>query len=377
MEFLLTQYIYPLEEPIQLSENLGFFLDNPRSELEISVIEDYILRAHESGYDYKFPPYSDEPIVTIENILIGFRDVFSDEDEYVAKVYEDFDRENPFNFLAKICVVVRFDDKGLGNELREEHRKMQENGEHGFFMLDEDHPLESDPKILADYCALLSLLVHSENEEYFGRQIVLDTNPLAPWFPVKRFWQEFLMFGMISQSHPKDDDSLSWTFFPYSREKIIQTTSILEPLLNTDSKDTLLYVGNLLKVASEHNLDLRTRILVLTSIIELLLTHNPNFNRFNVEDSISKQFQLKTSLLVYQNNKKQDIESIKQRLKIIYTQRSNIAHGNFKEFQKYTAKLEKNDEYVDTLVSDLYSYIRAIIEEYIQDPALIKFLKDS
>ena len=118
----------------------------------------------------------------------------------------------------------------------------------------------------------------------------------------------------------------------------------------------------------------------MTSILELLLTHNPDFNRFNVEDSISKQFQLKVSILVYLNDKTVDINAIKSRLKTIYQQRSNIAHGNFSAVNKYInglSKKEGKEEYFDDLVVDLYKYVRSVLEEYLKDFRFVEFLKEN
>ena len=70
--------------------------------------------------------------------------------------------------------------------------------------------------------------------------------------------------------------------------------------------------------------------------------------------------------------------NIKRRLRIIYTQRSNIAHGNFKAVEKYIRNLSKKEgqeEYFEDLVVDLYVYIRAILEEYLKDITFVEFLK--
>ena len=83
-------------------------------------------------------------------------------------------------------------------------------------------------------------------------------------------------------------------------------------------------------------------------------------------------------MLIYQNDKQRDINEIKKRLKTIYTQRSNIAHGNFRAYEKYKKNLKnENGEklYIDVLVADLYIYIRAIIEEYLKDKNMVEFLK--
>ena len=43
-------------------------------------------------------------------------------------------------------------------------------------------------------------------------------------------------------------------------------------------------------------------LLSLVSIIEMLITHNPENSRFNVEESISRQFINKTTFLLYENH---------------------------------------------------------------------------
>ena len=80
MEFLLTFFIYPLQEPLTLSKQLGFTLDNPRTDDEIEMVKEYLLRAYESGYDYTLPIHSKEDIVTVESILIIFRNALSEKD---------------------------------------------------------------------------------------------------------------------------------------------------------------------------------------------------------------------------------------------------------------------------------------------------------
>ncbi|MBG1260673.1 hypothetical protein [Nostoc commune] len=75
-----------------------------------------------------------------------------------------------------------------------------------------------------------------------------------------------------------------------------------------------------------------------------------------------------------------DINLVKSRLKTIYQQRSNIAHGNFMAVDKYIRNLSKREgmeEYFDDLVVDLYRYIRAILEEFLKDSNFVIFLKEN
>lgn len=379
MEFFLTKYIYPLSEPIALSNHLGFCLDNPREREEIEIVRDYLVRAYESDYDYKFPISSTDDIFTLEYAIDNFRNQVDPTDSYIHKIFESYSKDNIFEFLAQIWIIIRFDDGGLGAELREEHEKERQAGKRTVFLLDDDHPIIRGEEKLGSYCHLLSLLIHCENSEYMGRQFLVESQRIDVTQPTKKIWRDFLFFGMCLGNF-REEDSLNWLYFPYVRNKIIQVSQTIEQAFDKGLEEKLLYIGNILKITSQNFGDEKTQVILLTSIVELLLTHNPDFNRFNVEDSISKQFQLKASILVYMNDRTRDISAIQRRLKVIYSQRSNIAHGNFKVLNKYInglSKKEGKEEYFDQLVTDLYFYVRIIIEEYLNDYSFVEFLKKS
>ena len=38
----LTKYIYPLENPITLSSELGYILDNPKTKSEIELVKNFL-----------------------------------------------------------------------------------------------------------------------------------------------------------------------------------------------------------------------------------------------------------------------------------------------------------------------------------------------
>ncbi|MEH2383374.1 MAG: hypothetical protein V7K27_31550 [Nostoc sp.] len=225
---MLTSFIYPLQKPLTLSKQLGFNLDNPQTSEEIEAVKDYLLRAYESGYDYRFPIHSEEDIVTLESILITFRNSLSEEDSYLANKFTQYERNNIFDFLASIWIIARFEDEGIGNALREEHKKMLEEGVAGFFLLDDDHPLLKNEENLANYCSLLSLLIHTEKDSYFGRNFLLESERIVFDRPAKRIWQEYFMFGVASHSYPESQDELKWIFFPYVKEKIFSVSELLE-----------------------------------------------------------------------------------------------------------------------------------------------------
>jgi hypothetical protein len=388
MNFLTTFYVYPLPEKIILSRHLDFYLDNPRTEDEISTIRDYLREAYDAGREGRGLFQSYEPVETLENILIGFRDVFAGSDGYVASFFDTYERESIFEFIARMWVVVRFNDEGQSQLIHEGLQVLRDGllerpqADKAYVLLEDDHPIVRNSERLINYSYLLSLLIHSEGDYYFGNCFIPEPNQGIRGETLKRLWRDFLTLELVIERDLRDstNEPLRWMFLPSAISDLQNVAALLEKAFEEGLTEKLLYIGGLLKIASYDARDVKIALIMLTSIIELLLTHNPNTNRFNVEDSISKQFQLKASVLIYLNDKSEDINFIKKRLKTIYDQRSNVAHGNFSDVHKFISKLstkEGEEEYFEDLKSDLYRYDRAIIEEYLRDRAFVDFLKEN
>jgi hypothetical protein len=261
---------------------------------------------------------------------------------------------------------------------------MREKGEVGFILLEDDHPIIKAKKRLNNFLSLLSLLVHSEKDDYYGRQILADEelSDLERHAANRNVWLHHFRLFMI-QATSKDwmtrEDSLDWTLFPKIKDKLIATSNMIERSMISGEADTLLHVGSVLKIAASGSREDTVKILLLTSILEFLLTHNPDNTRFNVEDSINKQFQLKTAVLLYINDHQIDIDQVKEKLKQLYRVRSCIAHGNFDEMNKLLAKLSekyKDKVYISDFVTDLYAFIRAVLEVRLKDTKFVTFLKE-
>lgn len=380
MNFLMTFYIYPLSEEIVLSHHLSFNLDNPRTDEEISIVKDYLLKAYDSEGDEQIPIHSNEPIETLENILLDFQEEFSGSDEYIARFFHSYERDKIFEFIAKMWVIARFDDEGEIQLINEGLRQREAQGLSSVVWLDNDHPIVHNSERLVSYSYLLSLLTHSEGSDYFGRSFILDPHQITRFQPVKSLWIDFFMFATGVKGGRDVLAELEWIFLPFALDNLRENIGLLDKAFRDGLTEKLLYIGGILKIVSHDVRDVKVALVMLTSIIELLVTHSPNTNRFNVEDSISKQFQLKASILIYLNDKSKGINDIKRRLKTIYEQRSNVAHGNLGEIHRYVSKLSKKEgeeEYFEDLKSDLYKYIRAILEEYLKDRPFVDFLKDS
>ena len=389
MEFLLTSFTFPLKEKILLSKHFDFYLDNPRTKVEIETVKYFLKKSYNSGQDMKIPSKfkdekSNEKYITLEKLINDLREMFYLNDESFTDFFDKHHKKSIFDFVARMWIIARFDDKGESQKIRQAHKQYKKDGVKVVTILDETNPIVIKSNALLDYCYLIALLIHSELDDYFGRSFIFDTDRPNE---MNSFWRDFMMFVIWCQAYTDSDfkenrwrkEGTRWTFFPQFNERLNKIRKLLDSAFSNGLENKLLYVGNTLKIAHD-NWEKKSRLLLLTSIIEMLLTHNPNTNRFNVEDSINKQFQLKTSILVYLNDKNRNIKAIQKRLKTIYEQRSNIAHGNFGALDKYIQNLSKKEgeeEYFDSLISDLYLYIRAILEEYLKDKAFVEFLKDN
>ncbi|MDO8513413.1 MAG: HEPN domain-containing protein [bacterium] len=145
----------------------------------------------------------------------------------------------------------------------------------------------------------------------------------------------------------------------------------LEKLL-PDQEKRFKYIGEILFFHS--TLDWNLQLIMLVSIIELMLTHNPD-QRYNAEDSISKQFILKTADVYYQENKKADLRETEKLLRQIYNLRSSIAHGEYSNIEKIMDKFHTEGLNGSDLNDRIREFIRCIIRRYLLDPEYIDFLK--
>lgn len=380
----MTFYAYPLSEKLLISKTLNAYLDNPRTEEEITAVREYIVRSYSKESAFNFPPYSDEDIVTLDGFIQRFCAVYGEKDASVSKFCQEYDRENIYDFMARMWIVARYDDEGEEQNLKVAADELREEGRSNFFfLLDDENPLIKNSVHLSEYSYLMSLFIHTAIKDYYGSSFILDTNrsQFDEDSEVSRFLPlSFMYFGMASQDAEKTHDELRWHFFPVVKPEITLVAQRLDDAFDAGLADKLLYVASLIKTVGHDIDDIKTKIVILVSIIELLLTHNPDFNRFNIEDSISKQFRLKASLLIYLSDKSQNINEIKNQLKSIYDLRSAIAHGDFKKVEKYNqthSYKDEDDKSIDSLITVLYNYIRIILDAYLNDPQFIDFLKEN
>ncbi|MCW8890830.1 MAG: HEPN domain-containing protein [Sedimenticola sp.] len=378
----MSTLIHPIKEKIKLSEYLGIHLDNPRTNEEILLVEEYLKSSMSVDGVMSIPPYDDDVpenhvSLTIEEFLLAFLKYHSN-DEYVREIANSYKRENIFRILASIWIIIRFDDEGSIQELKQ--IKKEHTDYPTVTILEDEHPLVRNERLLESYIHLLSLLTFEHG--YRGISFFLAKHDeITSGFPSKRIANLFINFGLMyfPFRRPSDDPDSPADFSEIVND-LVHFAELLDNQLISEEKEKIEYVANLLKTAGSYVDDEKLKLVVLVSIVELLLTHNPNFNRFNVEDSISKQFQLKASIVIFNESPTTGISEIKKRLKTIYQQRSNIAHGNFNELSKYInniCKIEGKEEYFEDLIIDMYWYVLLILKKYLNDPEYINFLREN
>ena len=382
MAFALTKYIFPIEKVV-LSESLGYVLDNPRSEKEIKIIRNFIEKTfiEKNKINGLLAPISIRLRFSLEDLKEKFLD--EERSNYVSNYFERNKKKSLIDILCGMWIIVRYGNEDDGFETFEDDR------EKVFQMLFSrpDSDFVNNFNDLSYYCHILSLLANDFEDEYNGDtfllsnsfydlfmssvnanisetiELFLSNNFLLKTGNYIKTWLYWLDVQEYLKSCVRRLDSLIVQGF------IAEKGKKLRPSQQQSPKEKLLHIGKRLKTSYEHNKDPELVLLLLVGNIEYLLTRNPDTNKFNVEDSIGKQFRLKCGIIIHKQNEGIDLVQLNDELREIYDQRSDLAHGNYnKDF---------NLDKIIKSVYSLYSFNKYMINEYIEDRVLIEYLKDN
>lgn len=382
MAFALTKYIYPLEAELALSELLNFTFDNPRTDEEIELVERFIT------------PTIEDALAQGESIILPLhkRAAFSiyifkenlkekGSDSYTLKYYSEIDGKSIIRILAETWIIIRLKDSSEFDDLMSKSMSLLS----AVYSKAESEYSKSYNE-LADYCHLVSLLSNGF-ERYHGESFLLSNHPYeifseainehVPW-PI----ESHIAFN---NSFKYDSRYPNWHYWTDGLNSILSYALKIDSLMKQDAfrekgkpirvsqkqtpKQKLFHIGRLLKTSYEHFRDPELMLLLQVSIIEYLITRNPDTNKFNVEDSISKQFKLKCAILVHIRDQEYDLLKLNNELSEIYSQRSDLAHGNYREAINI-------DQLFET-VALLYKFNEHVLNVFISDRALIDYLKDN
>jgi hypothetical protein len=375
MAFTLTKYIYPLKDKITLSQHLRYEIDNPRTEEEILFVKEYISYALQRHYENSKPDYN--PMLSAAFAISEWRNYMKGKDEYVHNYFASNLKTSVEDIISQSWIILRYEDNG-----EFEMAKKDRGVFFDIFFSDKKHTYWEKYNNLQSYCQIISLLSHDDEDRYIGDSFVSLRKPQDIFYPVDHTHEIIEAFTTFhgNCSIGSDSRGKTWNFFPDVKDNLISACGLIEIMLKRkgesdstkrkqSSEEKILFAGDLLRVIENETHDVKVKLLLLVSIIEFMLIRNPDSNRFNVEDSISKQFILKATLLVYNVHQDIDLKETKEALKIIYNQRSDVAHGNF-------ISKSDNEKIIQSFYL-LYKYIRAIVSEYIRDPKFVEFIKEN
>ena len=239
---------------------------------------------------------------------------------------------------------------------------------------------------MMNYCQVISILANNR-DRYYGNSFVLTNKAYEVFYPSRNqdVYRIIESYAGQNSLFKEDNRGTTWLYWFDGHEEIINSAKKLETLIIQDivvekqskkrlsqkqtPKQKLLHAGSFYRMANQHIENPETMLLLLVSAIEYLLTRNPDSNRFNVEDSISKQFKLKCGIIIHLQDSNYDLPELNKKLQKTYSQRSDLAHGNYKE------DFDMQD--VADSVFELFKFNKHIVNEYIDDRNLVDYLKDN
>lgn len=364
---LATRYIYPLPSALTLLASRSIVLDNPRTDAEISAVSALLRETMGLSKLMEGDPERDWWLKQLT--------LFCERHHLPSPS----SAPDLFNDIARHVVVVRFDDEGSLAALDAPSPDAAATDDRSLMLLEDSHPLVRNAKECEALCSVLSLLVHTEGKDYFGDTIHYESlwldhprSALEAIVAVNCFTQ--LADGGVTSAIP-GTTAHEWTDFSQVRESLVRAGSAVDAAFSRGDSDKLIFIGELL-VAARATRDARLRILTLTSILELLVARNPDSGRFNVEDSITKQFILKVGVLALLSpHSFLDNKVLRTQLKGIYARRSEIAHGSLSRPKPRIEDGEEIDPDEDT-VSLLYFLVRIVVEHFVASPQLVAYLQE-
>jgi len=375
MNIILLKGILPLKNKIILSKKFGLELDNPRTKDELNYVSYILENKIEFKEDKKLLDYflvSDIKTISHLNYLdasIKSLIVHHKNNSYFNKNFlKNYKKEKAFNYLVKSWLVVRFDDEGFFKELRSEKRKMIKRKERGVFILEGTEIGPKREERALNFLSIIDLIFIDNLKGHLRKTVILEED-------VRILPQELLIYITALKHGRSIHGEFDYFTIADNIQKIVEFSKYIDKL-SQEQSEKLLFIGETIRNINDNWQNSKMQFLMLVSIIEFLLTHNPETSKFNVEDSIRKQFKLKAGIVINKRSG-ENLNFLSEKLKTIYDVRSMIAHGNFSEFKKFINNYEKKDKDFDffELVENCFDYVKVVVESYIFETDFIESLK--
>ena len=377
--YLVTNHFYPLIEKEKTPFFGGIWFDNPSTKEEIRHVARLIKDANFST-KRPFPEETfqvGEGFLTLRGILDEFIENHVDDNRAIMGK----PTKNIYVDLAKLWVIIRFDESII---------EMTDSISQVDFNLKDNDVFRLESKTFQCYEFVKSRMAFLDfmiNDSILASVLFRDADEITSHSQSRLFPE------LIVRSHKNekaDENQRPSTFLPFNKvyKKYYNVISKINDRYRTQKFNFI--CNSLFTLSNIYFISYDLYNLQLISIIEFLLTHKPDTNRYNVEDSITKQFAGKLNLVLYESLSVQHNDQIEKELKYAYSIRSDIAHGDYNDKTKQIALLAKfydlkvansstsidlESETINRLNSNLESYVKIVLQLYLNDERKLEYLK--
>lgn len=389
--FILTEYIYPLNEPIMIFGN--FLFDNLRNFEEIKLVGKGLQQIIDS-YN-KFAPVGMH--INEEVLEKHFEKAISVNDNDEGSLKNSKNYKSIYHRIASTIVIMRQQN----HELQESHSVQSLEDNQDEIQLDDSFEkikkLEQQfdkAKHIVDFVVFSTF--HSWKYQY-KHDTIFTFDYFSPFnirseILVIDLHDSYAFLPFLINRGERDNSDYKKMTFPEVYKKI-------KPILNSVSgkidDPTMLYIADNLAHLSGIEND-RITFVMIVSLLESLVAHKPD-NKFNVDESIRKQFSDKISLLFYLETKNDSTKGINKELKLIYDLRSSIAHGSYNQINETLTTLNKHymnsdpvyneaanrfkktysnvDQYMFHSLNRAKYFLRIVLRRYLEDQKLLEIIK--
>lgn len=385
--YVMTMCMFPLLEKKEILK--GIYFDNPQNIDEIKQVAEILRKAN-----YSYSPFPEtykqfgKEYISLEFMKDKYYERYKNDKDIQTRKSEN-KYKNVYYHLAKNWVIVRIDDDIKKEEVKIELAKISSAiDEKNYKVVDTYKNYEDAIKFL-DLLIFISL----ENDSFLNHSFLIpecfDIYSLG--YESKSLKNLIIDLLVIATSKSKEKENPN--DFRYCRfDKVYEKLKLYENLVIDKLDNELIqYVADNLEIYNQLYED-KMKIVSLVSMIELLIAHNPDSSRYNIEDSIRKQFSNKILVILHLNNMVDNPKELEKLLLLIYDLRSSIAHGSFNNINSICEKIYKWRKLYDNDFTDyengwdefgilnyinilLRKYFRVILRHYLSDKTLFDILK--
>jgi hypothetical protein len=375
--FILTNYIFPIHEKVVLYDKFCF--ENPKNYTEIKLITRGLRQIIENGSGM----LTTGSIITENDLLRRFKLFIESNSELTFK---NSRYKIEIERLASNVVILSYDEPCI----EETEENVSENIQRV--------KSQSIEKAFSDCIKILDLTIFAsyENTLYPTKY---DSIFLFDYFNPYNIRKESLI-----KAEPKDFfifpglyDDIKLGHPDYLKQRFDRILPLITKNLNSvlakgNPKNIQFIRDSLYQIKEIENNQLS--LILIVSLLEFLVTHKTN-GKEGPSDSISSQLKRNLSTLAYLESNENDYKTIHEEIKLIYSLRSNIAHGNFDLMTESLGKLKNhyhthNDFIKNSTDKQRFSgsdfilyhtfnrskyYLRLVLRKYIDDPIFIEHIK--